>query len=92
MENNILTKIIISLILITIQLSANENWIPIKPIEDQPYSKQNIKLNVNLSQVEPINKMMKNATAIKQLIDATSKKEKAVTNDKNWFVIKEEKQ
>ena len=33
---------------------------------------------------------MKNATAIKQLIDATSKKEKQTTNDKNWFVLKSE--
>ena len=90
MENNILTKIIISLILITIQLSANENWIPIKPTQEKQSLKQNTKLDVNLSHVEPINKMMKNATAIKQLIDATSKKGKAVTNDKNWFVIEEE--
>ena len=34
--------------------------------------------------------MMKNATVIKQLIDATSKKEKVATNDKNWFILNNE--
>jgi hypothetical protein len=34
--------------------------------------------------------MMKNATIIKQLIDATSKKDEPTSNDKNWFVLKEE--
>ncbi len=32
--------------------------------------------------------MMENTTAIQQIIDATSKKEKQPTNDKNWFVLK----
>jgi len=46
--------------------------------------------NINLSKIEPLNKMMKNAIIIKQLIDATSKKEKQTTttdNNKNWFEI-----
>jgi len=37
--------------------------------------------------------MMKNATAIKQIIDATNtinKKEKEPTHDKNWFILKNE--
>ena len=71
----------------TTQSSANEKWIPIKPIEKHQFPKQNNKLDINLSQVAPINKMLKNATVIKQLIDATSKKEKAVSNGKNWFVL-----
>ena len=71
-------------------LSANENWIKIEPINNTKAPKSNTKLDVNLSQIEPVNKMMKNATAIKQLIDATSKKEKQTTNDKNWFVFNSE--
>ncbi len=74
----------------TIILSANDNWIKIEPINKTKASKSNTKLDVNLSQIEPVNKMMKNATAIKQLIDVTSKKEKQPTNDKNWFVLKSE--
>ncbi len=37
--------------------------------------------------------MMKNATVIKQIIDATNttnKKEKQSANDKNWFAINSE--
>ena len=82
--------LLLPLLFQVITLSANENWIPIKPTSQEEAPKQNTNLDVNLSQVEPINKMMKNATAIKQLIDATSKKEKKVTTDKNWFVLKEE--
>ena len=82
--------LLLPLLFQVIILSANENWIPIKPMSQEQSPKQNTKLDVNLSQVEPINKIIKNATAIKQLIDATSKKDKAVANDKKWFIFKEE--
>jgi hypothetical protein len=76
------------------QLSADRNWIPIKSIQThQTHQTQqkHTKEDVNLSQIAPINKMMKNATLIKQLLEAASKREKVLTNDKNWFILKEEK-
>ena len=77
-------------ILLTINLYADKNWIQIEPISKTQTAKPKTKLDVNLSHLEPINKMMKNATAVKQLIDATNKKEKPATNEKNWFVLKGE--
>jgi len=77
----------------SVSLSANENWIKIEPINQTEAPKPKSKLDVNLSEITPINKMMKNATAIKQIIDATnttSKKEKQPSNDKNWFVLNNE--
>ncbi|PHS57290.1 MAG: hypothetical protein COB17_06770 [Sulfurimonas sp.] len=78
------------LIFITIKISANENWIKIEPINKTQTSKSNTKVDIDLSQIEPINKMMKNATVIKQLIDATSKKDEPTSNEKNWFVLNAE--
>jgi len=84
-------KIILTLVtFISLNLHANENWIKIEPINKTQTPNINTKLDVNLSQIEPVNKMMKNATAIKQLIDATSKKEKQTSNDKNWFILSRE--
>ena len=83
---------LLSLIFVTITLYADKNWIKIEPINKTQTSKSNTNVEVDLSQIEPINKMMKNATVIKQLIDATSKKEKPTTNNnKNWFVLNDEK-
>ena len=77
-------------ILLTINLYADKNWIQIEPISKTQTAKPKTKLDVNLSQIEPINKMMKNAIVVRQLIDATNKKEKPATNDKNWFVLNSE--
>lgn len=85
----LLLPFLLSLFL-TSTASANENWIPITPIDKPQTSKQSAKLDVNLSQVGPVNKIMKNATVIKQLIDTTSKKEIVTTKDKNWFVLNSE--
>jgi len=74
-------------ILLTINLYADKNWIQIEPINKTQTAKPKTKLDVNLSQIEPINKMMKNAIVVKQLIDATNKKEKPATNEKNWFAL-----
>jgi len=73
-----------------IALSANENWIKIEPLTDKQKPKQNNKLDINLSKIEPIDKMMKNRALIQQIIDATSKKEKKTVNDKNWFILNSE--
>jgi len=75
---------------ISLSLFANENWIKIEPINQTKTSKPKSKLDVNLSQIGAISKLMKNATAIKQIIDATNKKEKEPTPDKNWFVLNNE--
>ena len=74
-----------SLLFTIVTMHANDNWIAIKSIDET--KKQNIKLDVNLSQVEPINKIIKNVTVIKQLLDS-SKKEKASSNsEKYWYAL-----
>lgn len=79
--------ILLTLLLIfaTINLDADKNWIKIESLNKTQPSKSNTKPYLNLSQMQPINKMIKNATIIKQLID--NKKEKTTSNDKNWFVL-----
>ena len=79
------TSLTILLIFITINLDADKNWIKIEPLNKTQTSKPNTKPDLNLSQMQPISKMIKNATIIKKLID--NKKEKPTTNDKNWFVL-----
>ena len=78
------------IILLTSTLYADSNWIAIEPINKTQTSKSNTKTDIDLSQIEPINKIMKNAMVIKQLIDATGKKEKVTTNNKNWFALNTE--
>jgi hypothetical protein len=75
------------LIFLTINLYADKNWIQIEPINKTQTAKSNTKIDVDLSQIKPINKMMKNATVVKQLLDATSKKDEPTSNEKNWFVL-----
>jgi len=79
-----ITPTLFALALITITLYADKNWIQIEPINKTQTS--NSKLNINLSQIEPINKMIKNVTVIKQLFDNT-KKETPSINSKNWIVL-----
>ena len=85
-----LISLTLLLIFSTLNLYADKNWIQLEPINKTQTTKSKTKLDVNLTQIEPINKMMKNATLIKQLIDATNKKEKVATNDKNWFILNSE--
>ncbi len=84
------TSILITLI--AVNLHANENWITIEPIvetQTPKAQKQETALDVNLSQIEPIHKMMKNINLIQQVIKATTKREKKreTPNNKKWFVI-----
>ena len=72
----LLLPLLLSLPLTSI-VSANENWIPITPVDKPQTSKQ----------VGAVNKMIKNAAVIKQLIDTTGKKEIVTTKEKNWFVV-----
>ena len=66
---------------------ANENWIKIESINKKQAQKSHKQLNVNLSQIEPINKIMKRASIVKQLIDTKGKKETQTSSGKNWFEI-----
>lgn len=79
---NILT--IIFLIFIATILSAHENWIEIEPANKPQKQKPDMKPDANLSQSESINKIIKNATAVKNLLEGTGKVEKP-NSDKKWF-------
>ena len=86
-------KLLLSLLLLLFQaitIHADKNWIFITPIDETQTQKPTTNLDVNLSQIEPINKMLKNITVVKQLIDATNKKEKVAINNRKWFVLNSE--
>ncbi len=85
-----MTSLVLLLIFMIIELSANENWIKIEEINKTKTPKSANNLDVNLSQIESINKMTKNVKVIKELLDATSKKDQASVNDKNWFILQTE--
>lgn len=79
------------LFLILKSLFANENWIAITPSNKNQTPKASKESDINLSQIEPINKIIKNATVVKQLLDATKKEEEPKAHEKNWFILKESK-
>lgn len=82
-------KIILSIATIVLgSLYANQSWIKIEPLIENQASKS--PSDVNLSQIEPINKMMEKVIVMKQLVDVASKKEKQINDEKNWFKIKTE--
>ena len=89
MKNNFILKILLFLAFGVLS-SASENWIPIEPNGQTKKLKPKTQIDVNLSQIKPINKIIKQATIIKQIMNTTSKKEKQTSNDKNWFVLKNE--
>ena len=72
----------------TTTVYAEKNWIPLTPLNETKTPKSTPSFDLNLSQIEPINKIIKNATVVKQLFDAVNKKEVPTTNDKNWFALK----
>ena len=76
----------IFLLFITTTLTANKNWIALEHPDATPSKKPETKTDSNVSQMEPLNKMIKNAAVVKQLLDATSKKEKP-KDEKNWFLL-----
>ncbi len=82
-----ITLFIISLVFITVNLSADKNWIPIEPADKAKSTQQNTQLDVDLSQVEPIKKIMKSVITIKQLMDKTKKEKENTADDKNWFEL-----
>ncbi|WP_373004005.1 hypothetical protein [Sulfurimonas sp.] len=74
------------LLFLAIDSEADKNWIKINPQEQTKTLKSDTKADLNLSQIQPINRILRNATLIKQLID-NKRKEKPTANDKNWFVL-----
>lgn len=77
---------------IIVNLYASEKWIKIEPITDTQIvkaQKPKSKLDINLSQIAPISKMMQNISLIQQVIKATSKKEtkRESSSTKNWFIM-----
>lgn len=84
------------LLFLTLNLFAQKNWIPIqtiKQIQNKPDTpKPTPKIDVNLSQIAPLNTMMRNATLLQQLVHATTfkQKDRVTTNNKNWFILKQE--
>ena len=91
--SKIFYKSLLALVLILFQaiaLDADKNWIPIESMDKAQTVKPTKKLDVDLSQIEPLNKMIKSATVIKQLIDVTTKKETPTGDDKSWFVLHSE--
>ena len=83
------TLSLIFLLSITTTLSANKNWIEIGPSEKAQTKKSNTKIDIDTSQINPMDLLMKNAIAIQELLDTTSKKEEPV-NDKNWILLHNE--
>ena len=82
-------KLLLSMLFIAINLYADKNWIQIKSMNETAKPKGDIKRDFNLSQIEPINKLIKNTLVIKQLIEST-KKVKQTTDKKKWFVLNSE--
>lgn len=77
----------LSILLITPNLYADKNWIDIQPI-NQPKSKETKKnIDINLTQIKPINTMMQRATIIKDIIKIVDKKKELPKDEKNWFLI-----
>lgn len=81
-----ITALVLYCIFMSVTLSAEKNWIPIEAVESTKTPEQNTQLGAELSQVEPIKKIMKNAILIKELMDKKEKVNSA--DDKNWFELK----
>lgn len=82
--------IICVIILVYINAHANENWIKIQPqTQTQTKTKKPAtNIDINLSQIKPLNSMIQKANLIKQLLNATKKKDEDPTiTDKNWFIL-----
>lgn len=84
---------------VTLNLYAQKNWIIIEPItqtQNQPHKpKPTPKIDVNLSQIAPLNSMMRNVTLLQEIIkrgSQISKKRVATTDNKNWFTLESQTQ
>lgn len=79
--------IIFLALLLSLNLYAQKNWIPLQSEEKVPTPKTTPQIDINLSQIAPLNSMIRNATVLKQLLEIKNKKEKVATNEKKWFPL-----
>ena len=81
--------IILFFLFITVNLYADKKWISIEPVSTTQNTKENVnKLDIKPSQMQPINKLIKNATIIKRLVDNKRDKEKLNEDSKkNWYSL-----
>ena len=69
--------IILFFLFITVDLYADKKWISIEPISTTQNTKEDVnKLDIKSSQMQPINKLIRNAKIIKRLVDNKRDKEK----------------
>jgi len=80
---------ILSILLAITNLYADRKWIQIEPINTSRKTTHKIaQSDINISQVQPINKLIEGAQIIKQLIDSPSyKKKPKQKSEKNWYVL-----
>ena len=81
--------IILFFLFITVGLYADKKWISIEPVSTTQNTKQeSSKLEINPSQMQPINKLIRNAKIIKRLVDNKRDKEKFNEDSKkNWYSL-----
>lgn len=85
-------KILSSLfIILNLNLLADKNWIDIEPLNKKTSNQTSEILDINLSQIQPLNKMLQNAKVIQQVMDTTTREKKKYKTEKNWFVINKNK-
>ncbi|MCK4973808.1 MAG: hypothetical protein KAR81_01025 [Sulfurimonas sp.] len=81
--------IILFFLFITVNLYADKKWISIEPVSTTQNTKENVnKLDIKPSQMQPINKLIRNAKIIKRLVDNKRDKEKSNEDSKkNWYSL-----
>lgn len=85
-------KTILSLAtLLSISLYANENWIEIEPQKRTKTPQRSAVKEINISELAPLNSVLKRATIIKSLLETTAIEKKPNINDsKKWFPLNAE--
>lgn len=75
---------ILALILLftTLSLYAHKNWIPLQTTDKLHTPKATTKVDINLSKIAPLNKIMKNATLLQQLLNMKTQKKENDYSDK----------
>ncbi|MCK4874985.1 MAG: hypothetical protein KAS26_03965 [Sulfurimonas sp.] len=81
--------VILFFLFITVNLYADKKWISIEPVSTTQNTKENVnKLDIKPSQMQPINKLIRNAKIIKRLVDNKRDKEKSNEDSKkNWYSL-----
>lgn len=69
---------------------ADKVWIPINEKSTMPKAEKETPLDINISQIKPINRLMQNAKVINYFLkNKDVKKEISKENEKKWFIIKD---